>query len=67
MRFFQKMEIYYGWVIVCAASIIFMIAGGIGFSAGVIYVIVAEDFSENRRETAWISSITISSIFFIGK
>ena len=45
---------------VLALNIILMITCGIMYSAGVIYVIVADEFKSDRRVTAWLTSIPVA-------
>lgn len=47
----------YGWVVVFAAFMVNMIADGITFSFGVIYVQLLEYFGEGKAKTAWIGSL----------
>lgn len=47
----------YGWVIVFAAFMVNLIADGITFSFGVIYVELLKYFGEGKAKTAWIGSL----------
>lgn len=47
----------YGWVIVLASFVVNLIADGITFSFGVIYVELLKYFGEGKAKTAWIGSL----------
>lgn len=47
----------YGWIIVLAAFVVNLIADGITFSFGVIYVELLKYFGEGKAKTAWIGSL----------
>lgn len=47
----------WGWVVVAASFVINLIADGITFSFGVIFVEFLKYFEENRSKTAWIGSL----------
>lgn len=47
----------YGWVIVFASFMVNVIADGITFSFGVIYVELLKYFGEGKAKTAWIGSL----------
>lgn len=47
----------YGWVIVFASFMVNLIADGITFSFGVIYVELLKYFGEGKAKTAWIGSL----------
>lgn len=47
----------WGWVVVAASFIVNLIADGITFSFGVIFVEFLNYFGENREKTAWIGSL----------
>lgn len=47
----------YGWVIVFASFLVNMIADGITFSFGVIFVEFLNYFGEGKAKTAWIGSL----------
>lgn len=47
----------YGWVVVFASFMVNLIADGITFSFGVIYVELLNYFGEGKAKTAWIGSL----------
>ena len=47
----------WGWVIVAASFVVNLIADGITFSFGVIFVEFLKYFGNNRAKTAWIGSL----------
>jgi MFS family permease len=47
----------WGWVVVAASFVINLIADGITFSFGVIFVELLKYFGQNRGTTAWIGSL----------
>ncbi|KAG5889296.1 hypothetical protein JTB14_031943 [Gonioctena quinquepunctata] len=47
----------WGWVIVLASFVVNLIADGITFSFGVIFVEFLNYFGENRSTTAWVGSL----------
>ncbi|XP_022916238.1 monocarboxylate transporter 12-like [Onthophagus taurus] len=47
----------WGWVVVAASFVVNLIADGITFSFGVIFVEFLEYFGENRAKTSWIGSL----------
>ncbi|XP_065222500.1 uncharacterized protein LOC135847046 [Planococcus citri] len=47
----------YGWVIVFASFMVNLIADGVTFSFGVIYVELVDYFGEGKSKTAWIGSL----------
>lgn len=47
----------WGWVVVAASFVVNLIADGITFSFGVIFVEFLNYFGENRGKTAWIGSL----------
>lgn len=47
----------WGWVVVAAAFMVNLIADGVTFSFGVIFVEFLNYFGQNRSKTAWIGSL----------
>ena len=47
----------WGWVVVLASMIISMVADGISFSFGLLYIEFLEHFGESKSKTAWIGSL----------
>jgi Sugar phosphate permease len=47
----------WGWVVVIASLIISMIADGISFSFGLLYIKFIDHFGETKSKTAWIGSL----------
>uniref|UniRef100_A0AAR5PJU9 Major facilitator superfamily (MFS) profile domain-containing protein n=3 Tax=Dendroctonus ponderosae TaxID=77166 RepID=A0AAR5PJU9_DENPD len=47
----------WGWVVVAASFVVNLIADGITFSFGVIFVEFLNYFGENRSTTAWVGSL----------
>lgn len=47
----------WGWVVVFASFITYMIADGVTFSFGVLYVDFLEHFKESKSKTAWVGSL----------
>jgi hypothetical protein len=47
----------WGWVVVLSSMIISMIADGISFSFGLLYIEFLEHFGESKSKTAWIGSL----------
>ncbi|PNF33024.1 hypothetical protein B7P43_G16380 [Cryptotermes secundus] len=47
----------WGWVVVLASFIISMIADGISFSFGLLYIKFLEHFGESKSKTSWIGSL----------
>jgi MFS family permease len=47
----------WGWVVVLASLIISMIADGISFSFGLLYIQFLEHFGESKSMTSWIGSL----------
>lgn len=50
----------WGWVIVAASFMVNLIADGVTFSFGVIYVEFLKYFGEGKSKTAWIGSLFIA-------
>jgi len=47
----------WGWVVVFSSLVISMIADGISFSFGLLYIEFLEHFGESKSKTAWIGSL----------
>lgn len=47
----------WGWVVVIASLVISMIADGISFSFGLLYLEFIDHFGESKSKTAWIGSL----------
>lgn len=47
----------WGWVVVFSSLIISMIADGISFSFGLLYIEFLNEFNESKSKTAWIGSL----------
>lgn len=47
----------WGWVVVFASLVISMIADGISFSFGLLYIQYIEAFGQTKQKTAWIGSL----------
>lgn len=47
----------WGWVVVFSSMVISMIADGISFSFGLLYIEFLEHFGETKSKTAWIGSL----------
>ncbi|XP_020292517.1 monocarboxylate transporter 14-like isoform X2 [Pseudomyrmex gracilis] len=47
----------WGWVVVVASIIISMVADGISFSFGLLYIEFLHEFGESKSKTAWIGSL----------
>lgn len=47
----------WGWMVVLASLIISMIADGISFSFGLLYIEFLHEFNESKSKTAWIGSL----------
>jgi len=56
----------YGWIIVISSFFIHLIADGITFSFGVIFIELLDYFQESRGKTAWIASLFMSLPLFAG-
>ncbi|XP_035432906.2 monocarboxylate transporter 14 [Spodoptera frugiperda] len=50
----------WGWVVVMSSFIISMIADGISFSFGLLYIEFLEEFEASKSTTAWIGSLFIA-------
>lgn len=50
----------WGWVVVMSSFIISMIADGISFSFGLLYIEFLEEFQASKSTTAWIGSLFIA-------
>ncbi|CAB3253075.1 unnamed protein product [Arctia plantaginis] len=50
----------WGWVVVISSFIISMIADGISFSFGLLYIEFLEEFQASKSTTAWIGSLFIA-------
>ncbi|CAH2106051.1 unnamed protein product [Euphydryas editha] len=50
----------WGWVVVGSSFIISMIADGISFSFGLLYIEFLDEFKESKSTTAWIGSLFIA-------
>ncbi|XP_063534320.1 monocarboxylate transporter 4-like [Cydia strobilella] len=50
----------WGWVVVASSFIISMIADGISFSFGLLYIEFLEEFGASKSTTAWIGSLFIA-------
>lgn len=50
----------WGWVVVLSSFIISMIADGISFSFGLLYIEFLEEFQASKSTTAWIGSLFIA-------
>nr|XP_012137804.1 PREDICTED: uncharacterized protein LOC100881636 [Megachile rotundata]XP_012137805.1 PREDICTED: uncharacterized protein LOC100881636 [Megachile rotundata] len=47
----------WGWVVVLASLIISMIADGVSFSFGLLYIEFLQEFGASKSKTAWIGSL----------
>ncbi|XP_031781947.1 uncharacterized protein LOC100123194 isoform X2 [Nasonia vitripennis] len=47
----------WGWVVVCSSLVISMIADGVSFSFGLLYIEFLHHFEESKANTAWIGSL----------
>ncbi|XP_049773453.1 uncharacterized protein LOC126161558 [Schistocerca cancellata] len=47
----------WGWVVVASSLVISMIADGISFSFGLLYIEFLKHFGESKSKTAWIGSL----------
>ncbi|XP_021938481.1 uncharacterized protein LOC110839018 isoform X2 [Zootermopsis nevadensis] len=47
----------WGWVVVLSSLVISMVADGISFSFGLLYIEFLEYFGESKSKTAWIGSL----------
>ncbi|XP_054006495.1 uncharacterized protein LOC128891201 [Hylaeus anthracinus] len=47
----------WGWVVVLASLVISMIADGVSFSFGLLYIEFLHEFSASKSKTAWIGSL----------
>lgn len=56
VEFFQRRNIYYGWVIISVAFVTMFLVMGFRFAFGVYYVAILEDTGWGRAETAAIFS-----------
>ncbi|XP_023946560.2 monocarboxylate transporter 14-like [Bicyclus anynana] len=50
----------WGWVVVLSSFVISMIADGISFSFGLLYIEFLEEFKASKSTTAWIGSLFIA-------
>ncbi|CAG4937477.1 unnamed protein product [Parnassius apollo] len=50
----------WGWVVVMSSFIISMIADGISFSFGLLYIEFLDEFKSSKSTTAWIGSLFIA-------
>ncbi|CAK1596544.1 unnamed protein product [Parnassius mnemosyne] len=50
----------WGWVVVASSFIISMIADGISFSFGLLYIEFLDEFKSSKSTTAWIGSLFIA-------
>lgn len=50
----------WGWVVVLSSFVISMIADGISFSFGLLYIEFLEEFEASKATTAWIGSLFIA-------
>ncbi|CAH1794226.1 unnamed protein product [Owenia fusiformis] len=50
----------WGWIVVFGSFICHLIADGIGFSFGVIYANLLEQFGESKAKTSWVASLFLS-------
>lgn len=50
----------WGWIVVSSSFIISMIADGISFSFGLLYIEFLDEFKESKSTTAWIGSLFIA-------
>ncbi|XP_004926683.2 monocarboxylate transporter 14 [Bombyx mori] len=50
----------WGWVVVFSSFVISMIADGISFSFGLLYIEFLEEFQASKSTTAWIGSLFIA-------
>ena len=60
VEFFQRRNIYYGWVIVSVAFVTMFLVMGFRFAFGVYYVAILEDTGWQRAETAAVSPSTVT-------
>lgn len=67
VNFFQRRNIYYGWVIVAVAFVTMFVVMGFRFAFGVYYVAILEDTGWQRAETAAIFStaMVVYAIFSV--
>lgn len=47
----------WGWMVVLASLVVSMIADGISFSFGLLYIEFLHEFGESKSKTAWIGSL----------
>ncbi|KAL4704428.1 hypothetical protein ACJJTC_014360 [Scirpophaga incertulas] len=50
----------WGWIVVLSSFVISMIADGISFSFGLLYIEFLEEFQASKSTTAWIGSLFIA-------
>lgn len=50
----------WGWIVVLSSFVISMIADGISFSFGLLYIEFLEEFGASKSTTAWIGSLFIA-------
>ncbi|XP_028173025.1 monocarboxylate transporter 14-like [Ostrinia furnacalis] len=50
----------WGWIVVLSSFVISMIADGISFSFGLLYIEFLEEFEASKSTTAWIGSLFIA-------
>ncbi|XP_054715516.1 monocarboxylate transporter 14-like [Uloborus diversus] len=56
----------WGWVVVFASFMINLIADGVSFSFGILYVDFVKYFGESKAKTSWVGSIILSMPLLAG-
>ncbi|CAL1273933.1 unnamed protein product [Larinioides sclopetarius] len=56
----------WGWVVVFAAFMINLIADGVSFSFGILFIDFVEYFGESKAKTSWVGSIFLSMPLLAG-
>lgn len=57
----------WGWAIVASAFMAHVLADGMLFTLGILYIEFLDEFKEGKGKTAWITSLIPGTMFTVGK
>ena len=57
----------WGWVVVLASFLTFVVVDGISYSFGILYVELLDYFNATKSETSWIGSLVVGLAYLVGE
>lgn len=61
-----KQDSVWSWFICFCTTICMILTIGFTFALGVLFPVFMDSFKESREKTAWVSSITMATLLFVG-